>query len=75
MRELIERKISAKEEQINKLSLEVQDLIHKLQKLTFDEYEIEDYVINTAMLIKANKKEIQKLHYEVYELMQILKAE
>lgn len=75
MKELIERKILNKEDQIKKYNLEIEEYKHKLKQLTFDEYGIEEYVIVLAERMKAAKDEITRLQYEVYELMQILKAE
>lgn len=75
MKELVERKILNKEDQIKKYNLEIEEYKHKLKQLTFDEYGIEEYVIVLAERMKAAKDEITRLQYEVYELMQILKAE
>lgn len=75
MKEEIERKIMDKEDQIKKLNLDLANYKNKLKQLTFDEYEIEDYVIVLAEQMKIAKDEIHRLQFEVYELMQILKAE
>ena len=75
MKQEIERKIMDKEDQIKKLNLKISNYKNKLKNLTFDEYEIEDYVITLAMEMKKVKDEIHRLQFEVYELMQILKSE
>lgn len=75
MKEELERKIMDKEDQIKKLNLDLRNYLNKLKNLTFDEYEIEDYVITLAMEMKKAKDEIHRLQFEVYELMQILKSE
>lgn len=74
MKELIERKILDKEDQIKKLNLDLANYKNKLKQLTFDEYEIEDYIIVLVEQMKIAKDEIHRLQFEVYELMQILKA-
>lgn len=73
MKQEIERKIMDKEDQIKKLNLKISNYKNKLKNLTFDEYEIEDYVITIAMQMKRVKDEIHQLQFQVYELMQILK--
>lgn len=73
MKQEIERKIMDKEDQIKKLNLNISNYKNKLKNLTFDEYEIEDYVITIAMQMKRVKDEIHQLQFQVYELMQILK--
>ena len=73
MKQEIERKIMDKEDQIKKLNLDISNYKNKLKNLTFDEYEIEDYVITIAMEMKRVKDEIHQLQFQVYELMQILK--
>lgn len=73
MKQEIERKIMDKEDQIKKLNLNISNYKNKLKNLTFDEYEIEDYVITIAMQMKRVKDEIHQLEFQVYELMQILK--
>lgn len=75
MKAELERKIMDKEDQIKKLNLDLSNYLNKLKNLTFDEYEIEDYVITLAMEMKKAKDEIHRLQFEVYELMQILKAD
>lgn len=75
MKEMIEQMMLNKEREIKKLNLELSDYKNKLKKLTFDEYEIEDYVITIAMQMKVAKDRIHQLQFEVYDLMQILKAE
>ena len=72
MKQEIERKIMDKEDQIKKLNLKISNYKNKLKNLTFDEYEIEDYVITIAMEMKRVKDEIHQLEFQVYELMQIL---
>ena len=72
MKQEIERKIMDKEDQIKKLNLDISNYKNKLKNLTFDEYEIEDYVITIAMEMKRVKDEIHQLQFQVYELMQIL---
>ena len=74
MKEALEQKIMAKERQIKRLQLDLDYYKGKLKRLSFDEYEIEDYVITVAKEMKEAKDEIRQLQYEVYELMQILKA-
>ena len=73
MKQEIERKIMDKEDRIKKLNLDISNYKNKLKNLTFDEYEIEDYVITIAMEMKRVKDEIHQLQFQVYELMQILK--
>ena len=73
MKQEIERRIMDKEDQIKKLNLNISNYKNKLKNLTFDEYEIEDYVITIAMQMKRVKDEIHQLQFQVYELMQILK--
>lgn len=75
MKAELERKIMDKEDQIKKLNLDLSNYLNKLKNLTFNEYEIEDYVITLAMEMKKAKDEIHRLQFEVYELMQILKAD
>lgn len=75
MKQEIERRILNKEDQIKKLNLDISNYLNKLKNLTFDEYEIEDYVVTLAMEIKRAKTEIHRLQVEVYDLMQILKAD
>ena len=72
MKQEIERRIMDKEDQIKKLNLNISNYKNKLKNLTFDEYEIEDYVITIAMQMKRVKDEIHQLQLQVYELMQIL---
>ena len=74
MKQEIERKIMDKEDQIKKLNLNISNYKNKLKNLTFDEYEIEDYVITIALQMKRVKDEIHQLEFQVYELMQILKS-
>ena len=73
MKQEIERRIMDKEDQIKKLNLNISNYKNKLKNLTFDEYEIEDYVITIAMQMRRVKDEIHQLQFQVYELMQILK--
>lgn len=75
MKEEIERRILNKEDEIAKLNLDLNCYKQKLKKLTFDEFEIEDYVITLAMEMKRAKTRIRQLQIEVYELVQILKTE
>lgn len=75
MKEELQRRIMAKEDKIKELNLDIDNQIHNLKQLTFNEYAIEEYVIRVAELIKEHKKEITRLQFEVYELMQILKTE
>lgn len=75
MKEEIERRILNKEDEIAKLNLDLNCYKQKLKKLTFDEFEIEDYVITLAMEMKRAKTRIRQLQIEVYELMQILKQD
>lgn len=75
MKQEIERRILAKEDEIKRLNLAIDSFKNKLKGLTFNEYEIEDYIICIADQIKNAKTEITRLQYEVYELMQILKSE
>lgn len=75
MKAELERKIMDKEDQIKKLNLDLSNYLNKLKNLTFNEYEIEDYVITLTMEMKKAKDEIHRLQFEVYELMQILKAD
>lgn len=74
MKEELERKIMDKEDQIKKLNLDIRNYLNKLKNLTFEEYEIEDYVITLALEMQKAKAEVHRLQFEVYELMQILKA-
>lgn len=46
-----------------------------LKSLTMDEFEIEEYLVRTASKRIAIRNEICQLQVEVYELVQILKAE
>lgn len=74
MKEVIERKIMNKEDQIKNLMVRISDCLAKLKKLTFREVQIEEYVIVLAMEMKNAKDEINRLQYEIYELMQILNS-
>ncbi len=75
MKEEIERRILNKEDEMAKLNLDLSCYKQKLKKLTFDEFEIEDYVITLAMEMKRAKTRIRQLQIEVYDLMQILKLD
>ena len=70
----LERRILAKEEQIKKLRMEIENFIHAAKKLTFEEYDIAFILVNLGSKIQSRESEITKLQYEVYELMQILKS-
>lgn len=75
MKEEVERRILSKEDEIKRLNICIDSFKNKLKNLTFNEYEIEDYIICIAEQIKNARTEITRLQYEVYELMQILKSE
>ena len=75
MKQEIERRILNKEDEIAKLNIDLNCYKQKLKKLTFDEWEIEDYVITLAMEMKRAKSRIRQLQTEVYDLMQILKQD
>lgn len=75
MKQEIERRIIDKEDQIKKLNLDLSNYKNKLKSLTFDEYQIEDYVVTLAMEMKKAKAKIKQLQVEVYDLMQILKTD
>jgi len=75
MKQEIERRILNKEDEIAKLNIDLNCYKQKLKKLTFDEWEIEDYVITLAMEMKRVKSRIRQLQTEVYDLMQILKQD
>lgn len=75
MKEELKRKILNKEDEIKLLNIQLNGFKQKLKGLTFNEYEIEDYIITIAMEMKKVKDRIHQLQGEVYELMQILKAD
>lgn len=75
MKQELEKRILDKENQIKKYNLDLEYYKNKLKSLTFNEYGVEDYVITIAAEMKKAKDEITRLQFEVYELMQILKAE
>lgn len=75
MKQEIERRIMAKEEKIKLLNMELDETKKALKSLTMDEHGIESYLIRTASRRVAIRNEISDLQVEVYELMQILKAE
>ena len=75
MKEEIERRIMAKEERIKLLNMKLDESKKALKSLTMDEFEIEEYLVRTASKRIAIRNEICQLHVEVYELVQILKAE
>lgn len=75
MKEELERKILNKEDEIKLLNIQLNGFKQKLKGLTFNEYEIEDYTITIAMEMKKVKDRVHQLQIEVYELIQILKAD
>ena len=75
MKEELVRKILNKGEEIKLLNIQLNGFKQKLKGLTFNEYEIEDYIITIAMKMKKVKDRIHQLQGEVYELMQILRAD
>lgn len=75
MKEELERKILNKEDEIKLLNIQLNGFKQKLKGLTFNEYEIEDYIITIAMEMKKVKDRVHQLQIEVYELIQILKAD
>lgn len=75
MKEEIERRIMAKEERIKLLNMKLDESKKALKSLTMDEFEIEEYLVRTASKRIAIRNEICQLQVEVYELVQILKAE
>lgn len=75
MKEKIEKKIVEKENAIQTMNMEMEDIKRGLKQLTLEEYEIENFIIKQCLRIKELRSNIKTLQYEVYELMQILKSE
>lgn len=74
IRNELEKRILAKEEQIKKLRTEIDTLIDNAKRLTFNEYAIADILVNLGTKIRDKQTQIETLQYEVYDLMLILKA-
>lgn len=75
MKDKIQNKIMEKENAIKTMNMEMEDIKRGLKNLTLEEYEIENFIIKQCLRIKELRSNIKTLQYEVYELMQILKAE
>lgn len=75
MKEKIEAKIIEKENVIKSMNMELEEIKKGLKKITLDEYDIESYIIKQCLKMKELKNTISNLQYEIYELMQILKAD
>ena len=75
MKENIEKKIVEKENAIQTMNMEMENIKRGLKQLTLEEYEIENFIIKQCLRIKELRSNIKTLQYEVYELMQILKSE
>ena len=75
MKEKIEKKIVEKENAIQTMNMEMEDIKRGLKQLTLEEYEIENFIIKQCLRIKELRSNIKTLQYEVYELMQILKCD
>lgn len=73
MKENIEKKIAEKENAIQTMNMEMEDIKRGLKQLTLEEYEIENFIIKQCLRIKELRSNIKTLQYEVYELMRILK--
>ena len=72
MKEKIEKKIVEKENAIQTMNMEMEDIKRGLKQLTLEEYEIENFIIKQCLRIKELRSNIKTLQYEVYELIQIL---
>ena len=75
MKEKIEAKIIEKENVIKSMNMELEEIKKGLKKISLDEYDIESYIIKQCLKMKELKNTISNLQYEIYELMQILKAD